>query len=225
MGDARFYRRWIAANGWAEAAGLGTTFLLARMLAPGLEGGTVLAILAGALAAVLLGTVLEGVVVGVAQASVLAARASALTGRWVAATAIGAGLAWLLGMVPATVMALGSTGAAMPAPEPPPLVQYGLASVLGLVAGPVLGLAQWTVLRRIADRPARWLGANALAWAVGMPLIFAGMDVIPWEASPVLVIAAIYAVCGVAGLAVGAIHGLVLVRILVMPRVERSLVI
>src|SRR3990172_3865550 len=58
--DPVFYRRWILANGWAEAAGLGTTFVLGREAAPWLERATGAAtVILGALAAVFLGLILE----------------------------------------------------------------------------------------------------------------------------------------------------------------------
>ncbi|WP_257455206.1 hypothetical protein [Archangium lipolyticum] len=215
--DTGFYRRWIVANGQAEAAGLGTTFVAGRLIAPHLDQVTgVAAILGGALAAILLGTLLEGVLVGVLQERVLRQRLQGLRrGAWILATAAGAGLAWLLGMVPSTVMALVSTASPGPAPEEPgALVQYGLAMGLGLVAGPILGLAQWTVLRGVVPGAGRWLWANALAWAVGMPVIFMGMDVVPWGGPFVLVTLAVYLVCGVTGVIVGAIHGRVLLRLL-----------
>ncbi|WP_375772557.1 hypothetical protein NR798_17255 [Archangium gephyra] len=218
--DTAFYRRWIIANGQAEAAGLGTTFVAGRLVAPHLEQVTgVAAILGGALVAVLLGILLEGVVVGLLQERVLRQRRPELRrGTWILATAAGAGLAWLLGMVPSTVMALGSTASPGPAPEEPGvLVQYGLAMALGLVTGPILGLAQWTVLRGLVTGAGRWLWANALAWAAGMPLIFMGMDLVPWDGPFVLVALALYLVCGVTGVAVGAIHGRVLLRLLQPP--------
>lgn len=215
--DTAFYRRWILANGQAEAAGLGTTFVAGRLAAPHLEhvtGGA--AILGGALGAILLGMLLEGVLVGLLQERVLRQRLPGLRrGAWILATAAGAGLAWLLGMVPSTVMALGSDASPGPAPEEPgALVQYGLAMVLGLVAGPILGLAQWTVLRGLVSGAGRWLWANALAWAVGMPVIFVGMELVPWTGPFVLMALALYLVCGVTGVIVGAIHGRVLVRLL-----------
>lgn len=211
------YRRWIIANGWAEAAGLGTTFTIGRSVAPLLDGQAgVASILGGALLAVILGAILEGVVVGVAQERVLRLRLATLRAwSWTIATAAGAALAWLLGMIPSTIMALApSPETTAVATEPPAVIQYSLAAAMGLVAGPVLGLAQWTVLRRLVAHAGRWLWANALAWAVGMPVIFAGMDLIPWSGHPVAVAAGIYAVCGAAGLAAGAIHGRVLLRLL-----------
>jgi hypothetical protein len=213
-----FYLRWIMANAWAEAVGLGTTLVLARMAAPMVERTTgVVSIVSGVAAAILVGTFLEGVIVGVAQERVLRRRLPDVRpGAWIAATTVGAGLAWILGMIPSTIVALTSLGAqTASAPSAPgAAVQYGLATLLGLVAGPVLGLAQWTVLRQSVPGAAQWLWANALAWAVGMPVIFAGMDIVPWTAPFPIVVAAVYLVCGAAGLVVGAIHGRVLSRLL-----------
>jgi hypothetical protein len=215
--ERSFYLRWIAANGWAESAGLGTTFVVGIAVAPYFEHQAgAAAIVAGALLAVVLGTVLEGVLVGVAQERVLRTQLRALRPwLWTLATAAGAGLAWMLGMVPSTIMAL--TGerdqAAMPA-EPGLVAQLGLAVMLGVVAGPILGGAQWIVLRRHVGRARRWLWANALAWAAGMPLVFAGMNLVPWTRQTALVVATVYVVCAVAGLVVGAIHGAVLVQLL-----------
>jgi len=87
---------------------------------------------------------------------------------------------------------------------------YPAAAALGAITGPLLGVAQWSVLKRHVPRAHRWLWANAAAWAVGMPVIFLGMDYVPWTRGPLGVTLAVYAVCGVAGLVVGAIHGRVL---------------
>ena len=98
-----------------------------------------------------------------------------------------------------------------------PWVQYPLAAALGLVTGPILGLAQWIVLRRYVAHAGRWLWANALAWGVGMPVIFLGMDRVPWNSQAFAIIATIYAVCAVTGMAVGAIHGRILLRLVQAP--------
>ena len=52
-----------------------------------------------------------------------------------------------------------------------------------------------------------------MAWAVGMPLIFVGMDLAPWERSGIEILAWGYGVCGLTGAVVGAIHGPVLAGI------------
>jgi hypothetical protein len=89
-------------------------------------------------------------------------------------------------------------------------VQYGLALLLGAVTGPVLGLGQWLVLRRYVARAGRWIVANAVAWALGMVVIFLGMDQVPWWRGGLQVVLGVYLVCGAAGLVVGAIHGWIL---------------
>jgi len=208
-----FYPRWIVANGWSEAIGLGTTFLIGRrLLAPSLASPGPTEILLGAVAAVVLGSLLEGLVVGAAQERVLRGVLAGLRpGAWAAATAAGAGAAWLIGMIPSTVLGLTtSSGPSVAPPEPPVLVQNALAVLLGLVTGPILGSVQAWVLRRHTPRASRWLGANAVAWALGMPVIFLGMDLVPWSRGGVAVALAIYAVCGVAGTLVGAVHGRIL---------------
>jgi hypothetical protein len=220
--DRRFYRAWIFANAWTEALGLGATLAIGVLLAPQFDSGGTMAIVLGASLAIASGTLLEGVLVGVAQASVLTRRlATPVARRWVIATALGAALAWVLGMTPSTVMALldaGSTGAAPV--EPPPLVQYALGAVLGAITGPILGFAQWRVLRGVTPRAARWIIANSLAWAAGMTLIFIGMDHVPWHAGTVALVASVIGVCAIAGAVVGAIHGRWL--LLLLPHAGRA---
>ncbi len=219
MPDRGFYLRWIAANSLGEALGLGTTFVLGVAIAPWLgEETSTPAVLAGAAAAIILGTVLEGVVVGFFQAQALHRRLPTLARRpWIVATAIGAGLAWLLGMIPSTIMSLidrGESAATGPPPEPSMLMQLGLAVLLGLVLGPVLAAAQLHVLRAQVSHAGRWIWANALAWALGMPVIFAGMDRLPWESGGPPLYAGLFIVAGLAGAAVGSVHGRVLLGIL-----------
>lgn len=53
--DAALYPRWVLANGWAEAVGLGTTLLLGRAAAPFLgRAPQVVVVLIGAVLAVVL---------------------------------------------------------------------------------------------------------------------------------------------------------------------------
>ena len=216
MNDRQFYGAWIGVNAGAEGIGLGTTLVLAWTIAPSIDRlAGVAAPVAAALLAIVLGAFLEGVVVGVGQELVLRSRLPALRRSWTAATVFGAALAWALGMIPSTVAALASPrGASSPGEEPSVFVQMLLALGLGLVAGPVLGAAQWFALRRFVDRAGRWLWANAIAWATGMPLIFLGMDAVPWKGDPMMVALWVYGVCTFVGAIVGAIHGAILIRLL-----------
>lgn len=207
---SHLYARWVTANGLSEGLGLGTTFAVGFSLVPHLGqtpgAGSWVAV---AVLAVLMGMLLEGVVVGAAQSWALRPRLPFLPPwKWIMATALGAGVAWALGMVPSTVMAVAAGPQGAPSPAPPAaLFQYGAAALMGLVLGPILGLAQWMVLRHHVERAASWLWANAVAWAVGMPMIFLGMEFVPWDRGGVPVYASAFAVCLAAGLVVGAVHG------------------
>lgn len=89
------------------------------------------------------------------------------------ATAAGVFVAWTLGMIPSTVLSLGADAGACGADD---AVVYGLAFLMGLVLGPVLGFAQWLVLRRHFENALLWMPANALARAFGMVVVFAGVN-------------------------------------------------
>lgn len=224
-GETGLWLRWVLANAIGEAVGLGMTALvgIAVVFTVG-EGAGLLATLGLAALAILAGTLIEGTVVGTAQWSVLKNPLPLMRWRtWAVATAVGAFAAWTLGMIPSTVLSLGegSGGGASPA-EPSDAVVFGLAFLMGLVLGPVLGFAQWLVLRQFVRRAALWMPANAVAWAFGMVVIFAGVDLATsggFEPRTVVMLAATL-VC--AGAVVGAVHGLVLVRLLRSPRVTRA---
>lgn len=87
-----------------------------------------------------------------------------------------------------------------------------LAAGMGIALGALLGAAQWTVLRNHVPRAGWWIPANAVAWAIGMALVFAGMSFIPDSGvvTPGIVVALLVSIV-LAGTAVGAIHGLALI--------------
>ena len=209
------WREWTLANALAEAVGLGGTLLAGVLVFAQLEPriGPVVSALIG----VALGAIVEGSVVGTAQWLVLRAPLAGLRWRrWAVATAIGAGIAWTLGMTPSVIMALtgpeSSGGAEVQGPEG--LAFYALAAGLGLVAGPVLAVAQWWVLRDYLPRAAWWIPANALAWAVGMVIVFWGTNFIPASGMTASIAAILVGCVILAGAAVGAIHGLALIWLL-----------
>lgn len=208
--ERRLWRRWTIANGVGEVVGLGLVGVVGVVLAAGLADGGIGPI---ALAALLvgLGTV-EGAVVGYAQWRAMRGAFRSLDARsWVGATAAGAFVAWTVGVAPST---LGAVGTPSGGPAEPPLpVVLGLASLLGIVAGVLLSGAQWLVLRRHATTAWWWLPANAVAWAVGMPVVFAGASAIPAGPPDAASVLVVLATAGAAGLVVGAIHGVVLVRL------------
>ena len=204
--------RWVAANTLGELAGLGVVGAVAssvvRVFGEPVSAGYALAFAA---MSVCLGAV-EGAIVGYAQASVLRRRLPRLRG-WIAATALGAAVAWALGMLPSTVASLYRPPGPAPAPDVPDWLQLLLAAPLGVVAGTILAWPQWRVLRRHVAHAGWWLAANALAWAFAMPLVFVAAGVRP-ETGAALAAVIVIVCLAAAGAVAGAVHGAYLVWLL-----------
>ncbi len=206
------WREWTVANALAEAVGLGATLLTGILVFAQLEPR--IGPVASALIGVALGAVVEGCAVGTAQWLVLRASLAGLRWRrWAIATAIGAGIAWALGMTPSVIMALTShdSGGSVGIQGPEGLALYALAAGLGLVAGPALAVAQWWVLRDYLPRAGWWILANACAWAAGMVIVFWGTGFIPASGVTAPVAVILVGCVILAGAVVGAIHGLALI--------------
>lgn len=170
-----FARRWIIAVtigeavGFAIAAGIGVA-----TIGGGLDG-------APAVATAVIGGLLEGAALGTGQ--YLGMRGDRPPAApWIAGTALAAGFAWLLGMLPSTL------GLDLASP----------AAIIALVVGGLLLLAsipvtQWLVLRR--PRSLVWVPANMAAWAVAILWTFAPSPIID-ESSPVPLVIALYVLAG-----------------------------
>lgn len=157
--DAPIVGAFVLATAAAEALGLAASGLLLG-LARG--RGAV-----EALGAALISAAIEGALVGLAQGPLVETVFPRLRlGRWVAGTVLGAAIAWALGMLP-TLLA---QRAEVPASSA--VARLAFAAGLGLLTGPVLAAFQAPELARSGGRRWRWMGATALAWCLGMPLVF-----------------------------------------------------
>jgi len=208
------WSRWVLANALAETLGLGGTFAAGFALFAGLpEPQTTLAAIGQALLMTSSG-LFEGLIVGLAQWHVLRTAFGRLARRtWVVATILGAVIAWACGSLPMTVASLGAGGEQAAASEPQGWVMALLAAGMGAVAGLVLAYAQWRALRPHARGAGLWLPANALAWALGMPLIFVAVDLAQKAGSLAGFVGVMAAAIALAGALVGAVHGVALVRL------------
>jgi hypothetical protein len=154
------WRRWVVATTLGELLG----FLLpVAVVAAGADQAPgpvplLVMVLAGAG---------EGTVLGWAQSRVLRPLLPGLsTAAWTARTAAAAGLAWLVGMGPSTL------GAVFDDWSPGVRVAVGVpAAALVLLS---MGVAQWTVLRRMLPGSARWIGWTAAGWLGGLA-VFLGV--------------------------------------------------
>jgi hypothetical protein len=106
---------------------------------------------------VLAGSV-EGAVLGTAQADCLYRwRVLPRRRRWIAATSLGAAVAWSLGMLPSTLGGLNWTAGTV--------VVIGIG---GLILLSSLPLAQYFVLRDHLRRALLWIPINMVAWLLGI---------------------------------------------------------
>ncbi|MCL6431991.1 MAG: hypothetical protein K6V36_14210 [Anaerolineae bacterium] len=196
--------RWTLATaagafvGFAVPGAVGSVALLAlEGLAPIPHALATLAILA-------LAGVVEGAALGYAQWLILRHTLPAIAARaWALPTAVAAGIAYVLGLLPSTLSDLGASfGAILPASV--------LAAFLLLVS---IGFAQWLTLRHHVPRAAWWILANATAWVAGLTVPIAAVAFVP-DGSPTFAYIAAGVVSGwIMGLVVGAITGVALVRL------------
>jgi hypothetical protein len=189
--------RWVAFVAVAEA--LGFAF-------PAVVGATTASVASSvAVPALLAAGLIEGTFLGVGQAIVLRrAVPDVSTRRWVLATAVGAMLAYALGLLPSSLGGEWSRTATVAG-----------AVILGVLILVTIGGMQWLVLRRHVRHAYRWILITAGAWLAGMTVFF-GFSTPLWHEgqSPVAAIA----VGGVGGLLMAGvtawITGLGLVRML-----------
>lgn len=219
-GKWTLWLRWVTANALGEIFGLGGTFAVGVLALSRLGNQPgVLVVLISFLIAVLSGAI-EATIVGLAQWWAMHPWFPAITRRaWWSATLVGALAAYVLGYLPSTIMNLGEQAAqaqsAAPeaVAEPAQWIVLLLAAGMGLVTGAVLSFAQWLALRKEDTRAGWWIPANMLAWMAGMPVIFWGIDAVQkgqpiWQSLLLMV-----GVLCLAGVLVGGIHGLFLVKL------------
>ena len=179
-------RRWVGFTVLGESLGFlipVTAFALASAL--GLDGWAAWAMLAVFGAG-------EGALLGVGQAlGARGSRAEVPIGRWVAATAAAASVAWAIGMLPSTLADLG-VDIDWTSPW-----TWAAAAPAALVLLSTIPLAQRPVLARAGVRRSwRWVPINMGAWLVGIVFTFLPS---PWvdESTPAAVMFALFAIGGV----------------------------
>ncbi|HEX6384509.1 MAG TPA: hypothetical protein VF177_07555 [Anaerolineae bacterium] len=204
--------QWVGANSVAEVIGLGATLAIDFVILWRVAAAqSLLASVAGILLVSASGAI-EGVIVGLLQWSVLRHPFPGISRRaWVTATVIGAIIAWFFGSLPSTLMDRGGQQTEAAASEPETATVLLLAAAMGLFLGFVLGYPQWRVLRRAVADAWLWIPANCVAWALGMPAVFAAIDLAQRSTSLAGVVLTLAMGLLLTGAVVGAVHGLALV--------------
>jgi hypothetical protein len=207
-------RSWIAACTAGEVLGFGAAALWALLALQlfGLDPVSTAA-RAGVLGLMVLAGLFEGLVLGSLQWLALRRRFRRLrASHWIGATAAMAALGWFLGMLPVTLSEPAPAGA-QAAWEPPMVLILAGAAGFGAAIGAAFGFAQWLVLRQHAHGATRWIAANALGWALGLPWAFVAGNLGDLTRSVPLAVA-LGAMAGLLmGLSVAVVTGLALRRI------------
>jgi hypothetical protein len=161
------------------------------------------------LIAVVLAGAVEGAVLGTAQADCLYGwGVLPVRRRWIAATSVGAAVAWSLGMLPSTLGGLNWT-----------VGTVVLVGIGGLILLSSLPLAQYFVLRDHVRRALLWIPINMVAWLLGITWTLAPS---PWvdQSTPAGTLILIYGIAGLCMAAtVAVITGLGMTRLL-LPRIK-----
>lgn len=154
----RRVKRWVLANAIGEAGAMLLTALFGALFSMVPAEGFGLVLLPVLM--ILMG-VLEGALIGAAQATVL----DVARGRWTALTAAAFGVAWALG-------ALASMFEPSSAPSKGTVLLF--AGCAGAILGTLVGFAQ----RRIASDPSH-VGRMAVGWGCSMILTAIAADFVP----------------------------------------------
>lgn len=196
--------RWTLATAAGELVGFAVPAAVGPVAVRALVGLSPVPRALATLALLALAGAIEGTALGYAQWLILWRALPAIAPRaWVLPTAVAAGIAYLLGLLPSTLSDLSASfGTILPASV--------LAAFLLLVS---IGFAQWLTLRHHVPRAGWWVLANAAAWVAGLTVPIAAVALVP-DGSPTLAYIAAGVLSGwLMGLVVGAITGVALVRL------------
>ena len=202
-----FYRRWIVACTAGELVGIGVATSAALAIntligEPRSLGIRLLTLATFAAVGAVEGTALAGF-----QWRVLRTRLPRLrAAEWIGVTVGLAVAGWIVGMTPSLFMSQEPTAAQE---EPGLMLVLLMAALAGAGAGICFGAAQWFILRRHAERAARWIWIHVPAWALAMAAIFLGasLPTIEWSAWSIAFTGATGGLLG--GILLGAVTGIV----------------
>ena len=204
--------RWTGACSFGEFLGIGAAAGIAAAGIALVGEPTTLPAKIETLAAAVASGVAEGLLVGFMQWWILRRRFRLVrAASWLRATALAAATGWFLGTLPSTFLV--PPRHSMGAADLPAGLTAALIVAMGLGLGALFGGAQYLVLHRYARRAGSWILANAIGWAIAIAWVFGGAS-LPSEGAPASTIVWIGLASGLlAGLSVGVITGIFLVRI------------
>ena len=151
----------------------------------------------------------EGASIGWTQSRVLRRYAPSINSHaWIAATAIAAAFAWLVGM---------GGGALMGASQGFSAILFGCLVPLWITALLGMGFTQWLVMRKEVRASFSWVWVSGAAWLVGVMIPVVALTLAPNSWPPAVHIADGVAAAVAMGAVVGLITGQRLRRLLASP--------
>ncbi|MDI1480347.1 hypothetical protein [Polyangium sp. y55x31] len=169
-----FVATWVVRNGLAELGGIALAAAAAIGLARAFGEPDTLGERLLSYAAMLAAGAVEGLLLGLAQSTLLRRRLPGLSvRRFTLATVAVATLAWAVGMA-APTFGPASAPSAAPPEEPSFLLVAAVSAGGGALGGLLFALAQRVELRRHVASTRAWIGASVLGWALALPLDMVG---------------------------------------------------
>jgi hypothetical protein len=192
---------------WISWVLIVTAAEIAGFMAPAVAGAlTVQASVVVTVLALLAAGAVEGTLLGWGQAMVLRRQLAGFPYQpWVVRTAGAAVVAYAIGLVPSVFVDVWR--------DWPAATRTVMAVVLGLILLNSIGVAQWTVLRRLQPRAGYWIGYNAAAWLAGLAA-FTAFTTPLWQSGQPPVVTIVIGLAGAALMAatMAAITGLAVCR-------------
>jgi hypothetical protein len=126
---------------------------------------------------------------------------------------IGALLAWTFGSIPTTMLSMNTDPLTTPPLEPDISSILLISGSMGALLGIILAMAQWLVLRKHVSNAWWWLPANSAAWLLGMPMVFAAVDLAQKVESLAHILLIFAGALTLTGTVVGSVHGIALTKL------------
>ena len=209
------WRRWTLACAAGEIIGIGGAALLAtaHLLLLGEPETTDQKLLQ--LVFMMAAGFVEGSLLGWFQWRVLGKIFPALPSKsWISYTVAVAVIGWFLGMLPSLFLFDTGPAVEVPAEEPSLYLVLGFALLMGLCLGGLFGLFQWLSFKKYVQHTTSWIWANMLGWGVAMMVIFLAATWPDVDTPKIWVVVSGIVGGLLAGLSVGAITGVYLLRII-----------
>jgi len=216
--EEKFWYQWIAFYSIGEMLGIGTAAMVARFLLIEYSQSTYTSsTVLTALVLILAGTI-EGLIIGYVQWKSLSKLVTDFTPtRWITITTLASISGWLFILPPAVIVIfffsqhfwLGN----------PHSILFTI--ITGLAFGGLIGMAQYSIIKKFFNRALTWVLATAIGWSLSFVFVYTALSLF---SSPLYNIMLIAVACILSGLTQGLVNSTAVHLILrIKKEYERSI--